>query len=64
MVCLDCGCSLCKYAENAIYWTKGGGFSSGNEIYRYEIGNPSSMDKPFYTIPEKGRVLYVVPVYV
>ena len=45
--------------ENAIYWTKGGGFSSGNEIYRYEIGNPSSMDKPFYTIPEKGRVLYV-----
>lgn len=45
--------------ENVIYWTKGGGFSSGNEIYRYVIGDPSSMEKPFYTIPDKGRVLYV-----
>ena len=45
--------------ENALFWTQGGGFNSGNEIYKYEIGNPSSLDKPFFTIPEKGRVLYV-----
>ena len=44
--------------ENALFWTKGGGFNSGNEIFKYEIGNPSSLDKPFFTIPEKGRILY------
>jgi len=44
--------------ENALYFTTGGGFSSSPYIYRYEIGNLSSLDAPLYSIPEKGRNIY------
>ncbi len=44
--------------ENALYFTTGAGLFTGGKIWRYEIGNPSSLDKPLYDIPEKGRKLY------
>lgn len=44
--------------ENALYFTTGAGFFSGGKIWRYEIGNPASLDNPLYEIPEKGRKLY------
>jgi hypothetical protein len=45
--------SLCaSTTDNILYWTQSEGTGSGKDLYRYEIGNPSSLDEAFFTLPD------------
>ncbi|MFA8300348.1 MAG: DUF5074 domain-containing protein [Hyphomicrobiales bacterium] len=53
--------------ENALYWISGGGmFGGGNKVYKYTIGDISSLDAPFITIPDSynayGAAIRLNPV--
>ena len=43
--------------ENALFWAKPGGWSGSNIIYKYTIGDASSLDAPFITL-EADMELY------
>ena len=50
--------SFCASAtENAIYWAKPGGWSGSKIIYKYIIGDETSLNTPFITM-EDGMELY------
>ncbi len=50
--------SFCASAtENALFWSKPGGWSGSNIIYKYVIGDESSLSAPFITL-ESGMELY------
>lgn len=38
--------------KNYIYWGVSSGWSGAKDLYRYEIGNPSSLDAPFITLDD------------
>jgi hypothetical protein len=45
--------SLCaSNTENALFWSEAGSWGSSQLIYKYEIGNISSLNNVFYTLPE------------
>lgn len=59
--------SLCaSNTENSLFWSEAGGWGSSNMIYKYEIGNISSLNGVFYTLPDDwvtyGAGLRVHPV--
>jgi len=43
--------------DNAIFIVKNNGFAGGTTLYRYVIGNPSSLTTPFITLPA-GQYFY------
>lgn len=44
--------SLCASTmENVLYWNEDGGWGGSHNVYRYEIGNSSSLDTPLATLP-------------
>ena len=50
--------SFCASAtENSLYWAKPGGWSGSNIIYKYVIGDETSLDAPFITL-ESGMEMY------
>ncbi|WP_430811800.1 MULTISPECIES: DUF5074 domain-containing protein [unclassified Carboxylicivirga] len=50
--------SFCASAtENALFWAKPGGWSGSNTIYKYIIGDETSLSAPFISL-EEGMELY------
>ncbi|MFB6457878.1 DUF5074 domain-containing protein [Chitinophaga sp. Hz27] len=43
--------------ENVIFISPGAGFSGGTKVYRYMIGDPTSLAQPFITLPT-GQYFY------
>jgi len=59
--------SLCaSNTENALFWSEAGSWGSSNMIYKYSIGDLSSLDEVFVTLPDDwvlyGAGLRVHPV--
>lgn len=42
--------------SNTLFWTDGGFAGGGNSVYRYESGNPASLESPFFTLPHEDEV--------